>query len=498
MQVLHEDKERKIIPRWRSFHRQLVMGEFKPLIQLEEPIKFPSEFLDEKLNSWKKNKTITHATDLVSSAIVLGRESEVADVAKFILSKSRRGNEVARIVAKYALGIKDKDDDVDLRPEKLDVEKNRQTVHKLKIKLQEEPRNIFLCNDIALLYESLGFQDQAEKAINVALQISPENRYILRSAARLHLHHEHGHLAHKLLWKNKRTIYDPWLLSAEIAVASAIKKTSRFVKTAKLMLESNKFSPFHVSELASALATLELEAGNIKRARKFFEQSLLTPTENAVAQASWAQRMDTNLRILSGTQINNPVSHEALAWENNQKGKWDETINEAFKWLIDQPFSSRPAILGAYVLAVAKQNYKKSVEIAQIGLIANPNDFTLINNYSYAAAQAGWLEKAKMKFSRIDESSLTKRERIVWLATSGLIKYREGQSEKGRQLYLRSLALAETEADSKLYCLALVNFALEELRIKSSDSETYRKQALDKVEHSPFFDLRLYLKQLRN
>jgi tetratricopeptide (TPR) repeat protein len=349
-------------------------------------------------------------------------------------------------------------------------------------------------NDIALLYESLGFYEQSEKAINRALQIVPDCRYILRSAARLHIHHENGRMAHRLLWSNERTLYDPWLLSAEIAVASAIGKTSRFVKAARLMIESNEFQPFHISELASAIATLEFEAGNVKRARKYFEQSLLTPTENAVAQVSWALRMDANLGIRGNPQVKAPVSHEALAWEYNRNAKWDETVSEAYQWLMDQSFSSRPAILGSYVLAVAKQDYEKSMEIAYLGLIANPNDFTLINNYAFAAVQANHLDKAKREFYRIDQTTLSTKNKIVWLATSGLIKYREGLPKEGNQLYIQSIELAKNE--SKLACMALFNFALEEIRINSNESEEYRKKAIESISLSPFADLKLLIKRL--
>lgn len=497
MQVLHEDKDRKIIPRWRSFQRQLLIGELKPLEPLKEPIKLPRDFLDEKLKSWSENKTLTYATDLVSAAIVLGRESEAVDAAKFILSKPKERNEVAHIVAKHALGIENKCNDIEINTDKLDVERNKQDIHKLKIRLYKEPRNVFLWSDLALLYESLGIYKKSEKAMKIALGLCPENRYILRPAARLNIHHEKGRLAHRLLWSNQSIRYDPWLLSAEIAVAAAIGKTSKFVKTARLMLESNKFPHFHSSELASALATLEFEAGNSKKARKYFEQSLIAPTENAVAQAAWAQRMDSNLKIKTDSLKKGPVSHEALAWEYNQKAKWDETIIEAYKWLVDQPFSSRPAILGSYVLSVAKQEYQKSAEIAKLGLIANPNDFTLINNYTYAAAHTDELKDAKKEFSRIDQESLSKENRIVWLATSGLIKYREGQPEDGRKLYNRAIELAKSESNHKLTSLALVNLAIEELRIKSSDSEKYRNQAIDKIQNSPFAELRPFIARLK-
>src|SRR5690242_21067869 len=51
---------------------------------------------------------------------------------------------------------------------------------------------------------------------------------------------------------------------------------------------SSDLAGFDSSELASALATEELEAARARHARRLFEQALTAPTENTVAQATWA------------------------------------------------------------------------------------------------------------------------------------------------------------------------------------------------------------------
>ena len=159
MQVLHEDKDRKVIPRWRDFRRQLITREFEPIGALEQPIVLPREFLDEKLIAWKENKNLTYATDLVSSAIVLGRKDEVKNAAKYILKKPVKNNETSHRIAKYALGIKN-ELNTELSPKALDIQTKRQMIHSLKDKLKKENKNVFLWNDLALLYESLGFYEQ--------------------------------------------------------------------------------------------------------------------------------------------------------------------------------------------------------------------------------------------------------------------------------------------------------------------------------------------------
>lgn len=66
-----------------------------------------------------------------------------------------------------------------------------------------------------------------------------------------------------------------------------------------------------------------------------------------------------------------------------------------------------------------------------------------------------------------------------------------------RHVWKRAIELAKSESNHKLTSLALVNLAIEELRIKSRDSEKYRNQAMDTIQRSHFAELRPFIARLK-
>ena len=85
MPGMNEDRARQVVPRWRSFSDTVLYGELASLKPLPGP-RFTDEMLAKLLDEWKERQTLSVATDLVSSAIILGRHSVARDAAEFILS----------------------------------------------------------------------------------------------------------------------------------------------------------------------------------------------------------------------------------------------------------------------------------------------------------------------------------------------------------------------------------------------------------------------------
>ncbi|MBC8471535.1 MAG: hypothetical protein H8D56_18895 [Planctomycetes bacterium] len=488
MSVLHEDKERKIIPRWRGFYTTLEIGELYPIHVLKKRRPIPNDILAIKRKEWEENHSISFAADLMSTGVAFGEEDCVKDAAEFILSNNMRLSETTKAIANHVLKVKPKEKlgDNEIESDEFSV---RRQIHDLRLQLYDEPRNSFLWTNIALLYASLGFAEQSTHAIEVALSLAPQNRFVLRSSARLFVHIDDYKRAHNILRYSDNVKHDPWLLAAEIAVAGTAHRTSRFIKNAINILEFMNFSPFHVSELASALSTLDFEAGNLKHGRKHLKMSLKQPTENSVAQAAWLERKFFGVRV-EQFEKQRPMSHEALAWDFCRKTKWNDTVVESLKWLNDQPFSSRPAILGSYISAVSLGEYEKSANIAHRGLIANPKDFTLLNNLAFALGHIGRLKDAREVFGRIRESTLSTEEKFVSLATKGFLCYREGNVAGGRKLYLEALEKGRKGVDEKRRASAFLWMTMEELRIGSEESCKYKREVLDFAKILPYPDLR--------
>ena len=172
--------------------------------------------------------------------------------------------------------------------------------------------------------------------------LAPNNRYVLRSAARLHTHTGDPERANDILRHGKATNADPWLLATELSTANLAGKAQKHANVARKLLEARRHSPFELAELASSLATLDAHAADFKRARNFFRRSMAEPNENVVAQARWAATH--NIFELPEGALNLPRVYEARAWQDFYNGDWSSALAAGEGWLNDQPFSVDPAV----------------------------------------------------------------------------------------------------------------------------------------------------------
>ena len=435
MHGFSKDDDRKIVPRWRSFDQTLKHGELSSASPVGTHHRYTTDFLLIKKVDWEKNRTVGHASDFVGAALTLGREKEATEAALFLLHGNQNVSPWAIELAKRAITNTGDVDQV-TNPSTVEMEETilRQRVNTLRNLLRSEPKDPITWVELSLTYAILGQGKQAERSMVVALQLATNNRFILRSAGRLWVHRDNIERAHDVVSKADITRFDPWLLSAELAIGSLEGKTPKFVKSARQTINANRYSPNHISELASALATLELTAGSIKKAKKLFKQSLLHPTENSIAQAAWASRQDKSIQFRT-QYLEGRNAFEAASWVHFQNSQWKEAVSQSKFWQHDQLFSSRPSSFGSYVSSVALEDYATSERFAELGLIANPTDFTLLNSLAFSSINLGNTDKAKKALSDVDSTKLTDQERLVLQATRGLIEYRTGNTTIGFKLY---------------------------------------------------------------
>lgn len=320
--------------------------------------------------------------------------------------------------------------------------------------------------------------------MQVALSSAPDARFILRCAARLYLHANEPDRAHHILLRAKATPWDPWLIAAELAVAPAAGVRAEFAFEGRQLLSAGRFAPIHVTELASALATLELHNGNRKRSRKIFERALECPTENTIAQVEWAAKQVGGIPYDQTTIEAVPRRYEALSFQYTQQGKWKKALEESRKWLCDQPFSSRPAAHASFLATSMIEDFGLAEEVARAGLRANPTDFTLLNNRAVALAKLGRTEEAYKSISHINRAGLTQTEQVVICATVGLLGFRSGRFDEGRRLYQEAISKAMALGLSELGDRALIYLAIEEIDHKTAEATTVLKKVVSVSERS--------------
>lgn len=489
MSAIHEDKDRKVIPRWRSFLATSKLGELNPAHRLQGTDFVSSELLESKLASWRESRSAAAATEALACGLVTGHVDRVTEVAEFLLGFDEVVWTVAQVIAAKVVESEGSPDSIVEINEGHDEKQDHRVIRELKHRLHSSPKNSFLWTDLSLAYTNLGQSRKAERAMRAALAASAPTRFVLRAAARLYVHQDDLQRALDLFRRSEIVEKDPWLLSAEIAVASAAETGPKYLKRGRSVLANRNFPDSHLSELASALGTLELIGGNDKRARKLIRQSLVEPTENVVAQAGWTARRTSGIEIGESLLASVPLSYEARAWEAMRAGNWEATAIESKGWLADQPFSCRPASLGSYVNIVCAPNYPSAIFLAERGLVANPQDFTLRNNYVVAQALAGDIDRARKSWSSVDRAALSEEEKVVWLATTGLLLYRHGESEAGRVAYFEALQVADTAANEKRRVLAHLFFALEEVRGRAQGWKDIATAALKICEDNRHPDL---------
>lgn len=122
-------------------------------------------------------------------------------------------------------------------------------------------------------------------------------------------------------------------MAAEVGVASVAGIPPHFAKVGFALVEDEGLPDFSVSELASSLATLEMQEGSLKKAKKYFRRSLLRPTENSVAQAEWVSKVLGGLEV-DVQEYKVPRPFEARALDSFKKGRWEDAVRWSQQWAL--------------------------------------------------------------------------------------------------------------------------------------------------------------------
>lgn len=454
MKEFDETSPRRVIPRWRRSTVLTHSAEGVPLPAKQHlrAKRSPDEELTSLRTDWQHEKGLAFAADLVGAAFVHAHPEVALDAAKFLIAQ---GDLTPHMLRALAAEIVTWDNRPTTRSE--DLPSSQDAIRVARQRLRAQLENPILLVDTARHFSVLGANEKAKRLIQMALHFAPNHRLVLRAAARLFVHLGDPLQAHWLLKNSPATPFDPWLLAAEISVASVAARRSKHMKRGDSLVRTGGLSPSQITELASALATAELNEGNNKLAKKLFATALKSPNDNSVAQAEWANRRGgLDLPILE--QVKEvPFSFEAQFWVNYNDLDLDDAKKSAALWIHDEPFSKRPAIMGTFVAGM-DGDYDTAKQIADIGLRANPNDYQLLNNLVFAEASTGRVLDAWNRLSQnINKNS------AHCIANLGLIAYRTGNIEAGRKLYELAISVAQHNKEDRIAAAAAGFHAREAL-----------------------------------
>jgi len=287
------------------------------------------------------------------------------------------------------------------------------------------------------------------------------------------------------------------LLSADVAYSQVMNRFSKMNKVGEMYVKDHAQEIFSITELTSALGTLEVKNGHVKEAKKYFRQSLLNPTDNSLAQVSW---MAENLNgfDVDTLKYQVPLAFEAKAIYYYENGSFGDAYEQALKWQADEPFSARPIKAAAYISGFFYKNYKASVELTRKGLQIHPSDVVLANNLVYYLAQDGQIDEAIVLFEKSlrkviqNPDQYSSSEQLYCNATAGLILFKQNQIELGKHYYTKAIEISKKTKIWYLTALATVNYVRAALsaEISDQDAESLIQQLKDTCRKSVQEDIK--------
>lgn len=463
------DAQRRLLPRWHTSAAAVHSGELRtdPSRRLVEVPPRIGAIFERLMAEWKNSPSIELAAELVATGSVLGRANEVEVAARYL---TEDGADAAMPIREFCLSLLAGR----LVPDELKsgagFNANVAALHVAtamgKQRVRESPRNPLAWMDLAHSHSVLGQHEPAHREVRVALALAPENRFVLRSAARFFTHA--GEIDHALsILRGSRALrLDPWVIAAEVALSTVAGQAPRSYRGARVILEADADSPWHTGELNGAFGTLALMDRSVGKARQFFRKSLRQPTENAIAQAQWAANSHGSLEVPEQL-LQRGNAFEAAALKARNDRQWQKAVEACRHWSVMEPTSTRPLVLGGFMAEVALCDGATSLEFTRRLLVTAPTSAIALNNHIVALAYCGQLSEARTHFEYLSKRALSDGDNIVIRATEGLLAFRSQEAERGRELYVSSFEAATRLKNRELQAMVLWHLLREEARVGS-------------------------------
>lgn len=496
MSLQQGKSERRILPRWQASTKAAQTGGFASLKAPPKVTVISGQQFDSVQESFLASPDVGTAAEMLAIALLEGKEATAKSAAAFIEEHAAKAPATLLRFARSAIHQGDE--------QALAVTKTQ--VRSARSLLRLNPDNPLIWSDMARHYASLGHKERANRCMRIALQLAPDHSWMLRTASRFFVHQQDADGAHALLANHPRTRQDPWLIAAELACAQVCGRTPKYWKQANEILRFDKFAPRHISELATAVAMMELEgAGGRKRARKLVVRGLLAPTENTLAQIFWAKQQK---HLGNGFGLDELLRDANDAYEADfrralAEGDLLAALRAARTWCVDEPFAARPKAEVAYIASLLDDHDLTAEMERAVIRIDGEADPTLRMNALFSKLSSGILtiEKNREELLRIRGSLVNaieqkKDEAYHAIANLGLWHYRYGAIEDGWDLYQKAIAIAEKRFSLEAATQAAVFAAREAILSRDSRAPKILVQAKDLAKRSKNKACEFYLRKI--
>ena len=449
--------------------------------------------------TFEREPSIGSAADLISAASMAGESVIAKHAAAFVIANASQAPLTLLALSQSLLDAPVALDGTPL----IGTQLNRSVIANTRRLLRLHPDNPVLWSDMARNYATHGNKREARRCIQVALQLAPNHRWILRIAARFLVHSGETEEAHRLLVRHQRTPKDPWLIAAELATAQVAQRPPKFWRQGNDLIKLGGVAPVHLSELATAVGMFELEAGSAKKARRLVEFGLREPTENTLAQVSWA-RESKHLKGASALDDLVRNTNNAFEADFRLKGLSGDLLGAKAageKWADDEPFATRPITNLAFIASIL-DDHEKTVHLAEkIRHLDGHVDSTLELNTLFSRMSSGRLsienDRREIEAIHTRLMSLAEDENAFHaMANLALWHYRFGKVPTGATLYQKAIGILEKTGPTDSAALAAAYAAREAILVRHPDAQVLLEKAksLAKRSHSAFAEF--YVRKL--
>lgn len=461
-------KNRQLIPRWNLSSTSAKIGDTLDLHERGLDA-VDSRLLTKKRDLWLRERSRWAGIDLIGAALVAHLTDDVA-VANAVqrLSATKVSNSQRAVL----LAAKNDGDAVAIQ------EAAPAAVRRLRKRLMWSPSDALAWMDLAYSYELHGDRKRAERSIKTAVSLAPDNRLVLRATARLYTHREDPDLALRYLRRSDHTASDPWLLAAEISTAEAFGLRTSNAKRAALLVSEMDTHPLNVAELLGTLSTFEFSHGTSQKwGRRWLRKALAAPNENTLAQA---EHLVTRHRLgIDVGKMTAPLDYEARAKRAHSAESFVEALRFARQWSDYQPLSSRPLLLGSYILSVMMGDHRGAITLIEgARRRITFGDAMVSNNLAFALANEGQTDEAGRQLRRVSLTGLNAGQIACITATRGLIAFRRGESDIGERKYEEAIEHFRINRDHDRLSRALMFFGNELVRARDKRGWNILREAL--------------------
>jgi tetratricopeptide (TPR) repeat protein len=343
-------------------------------------------------------------------------------------------------------------------------QETREAIKLLRTALRHNVRSAALYQAIGVAYSLAGDNARSARAFRTALTLSPNLNEALKGLANTLLKVEQTDAAIDLL--SGYVDRSPEDRDARLSLAKAYMSKQRHSAARGQFMHvfescaSNSEATGQCSELSNDIGFTYYAERQLKDAENWFRKAIrysrdhgTLPYRNLARlyadQQRYRDALD-KLRECSEVFGDDEYTATSRGLLYAQAGEYERALTE-FESVVSRGTNKPDAYLGiSWLLADTKHDYKRALDILQSVYDKFSTTVMLVNNMAYLHLMLGDIQSARVLIEHMRCDTPSTEQNVALTATKGLLRLKEGQYEKARELYQAAARLASQIGNRQL------------------------------------------------